>query len=444
MAVMFAFALTGYLLPWDQKGYWATQVATGLLGAMPLVGGWLKSLVQGGPEYGNLTLTRFFTLHVLVLPALTIVLAIIHVKLFRRHGVTPGWRRSDAALDAATQPFWPDQLVRDFAAMAVVLGVMLAMVVRAHGVGLEAPADPASAYDARPEWYFLPLYQLLKYFPGRLELVGAIGAPLVVGGLLLLLPLLDRGPERRPGARKRFIGAVMVVLAGALLLGAQAEWADRHSTSYGKFRERADREAARALSLARQGVPPAGGTAVYDNDPAARGRKLYTDKCSGCHQLDGQGERKAPDLDGWSSRAWIRAFLLDPESPRFYGATKVRGMKPVKQRGEELELLVEWIYAQGGGEGVDAERARKGGEVFLAADCDECHDTKGTGGGDGTPDLGGRASPDWIKAFLKNPADKRFFDHKSTMTRFAGKLDDPELDALVALLRAERARTKVD
>jgi ubiquinol-cytochrome c reductase cytochrome b subunit len=448
---MFGFALTGYLLPWDQKGYWATQVATGLLGALPLVGPWLKSLLQGGPEYGNLTLTRFFTLHALVLPAITIVLAFIHVKLFRRHGVTPGWRRSDGELDAATQSFWPDQLVRDFAAMAVVLGLMLAVVVRAHGVGLEAPADPASAYDARPEWYFLPLYQLLKYFPGRLEIVGALGAPLVVGGLLFLLPLLDRGPDRRPGARKRFIGAVLLVLAGSLALGAQAEWSDRKSASYRKFRERADREAARALELANKGVPPAGGTAVWQNDPVALGRQLYADKCSGCHLLDGQGERKAPDLDGWSSRKWIRDFLLDPESPRFYGATKVRGMKPVKQRGEELEHLVEWIYAQGGREGVDEARARTGGELFVSAGCDECHDVsathpalragaQGTGGGDGTPDLGGRATPDWIRAFVKDPAHPRFFDRKSTMTRFAGKLDEAELDAVVALLRGERAR----
>src|SRR6185369_16809476 len=79
MAVLFAFALTGYLLPWDQKGYWATQVATSLLGAVPAVGPWLKQLVQGGPEYGNLTLTHFFALHVILLPLSFLALTGLHV-----------------------------------------------------------------------------------------------------------------------------------------------------------------------------------------------------------------------------------------------------------------------------------------------------------------------------------------------------------------------------
>jgi len=438
MLALFAFALTGYLLPWDQRGYWATQVATGLVGATPWLGPWLKALLLGGPEYGNLTLTRFFSLHVIVLPAITATLVIAHVALFRRHGVTPGWRRGDAALDAASQPFWPDQLARDFAAMAVVLAVMLLVVVRGHGAPLEAPADPASAYDARPEWYFLPLYQLLKSFPGRLEWVGALGAPLLAGGLLFLLPLLDRGPTRAPGSRKRFIGAVLLVLLGAAALGMRAELRDRADPGFRRFRARAEREAERALALAAQGVPPAGGVAVYDNDPSQLGRRLYADRCSGCHLYDGQGERKGPDLDGWSSRAWIRDFLRDPEAPRFYGATKVRGMKPVKLAGADLDALVEWIWSQGGEDGSDRALAQRGAELFTESDCDDCHDSGGKGGGNGKPDLGGRASAEWIKAFLSAPQAPRFFDNKNTMTRFAGKLSDGELDALAALLRAER------
>jgi ubiquinol-cytochrome c reductase cytochrome b subunit len=435
MAVLFGFALTGYLLPWDQKGYWATQVATSLVGATPALGPWLKRVLIGGPEYGNLTLTHFYALHVLALPAAMALLTVVHVALMRKHGITPGWRRSDAELDAATEPFWPRQLFRDFVAMSVVLALMVVSVARSHGVSLEAPADPASSYDARPEWYFLPLYQLLKYFPGRLEVLAALGAPLVAGGLLFLLPLADRGPSRNPAARKKFVGAVALLLLGAASLGARATLADARSPGYQKFRERAARESARALELARQGVPASGGTAVYDNDPLERGRRVYTERCAGCHQLGGEGERRAPDLDGWSSRAWLRDFLRDPEGQRFYGATKVHGMKPVKQTGEELEALVDLLYAQGEG----APGSERGRAVFAQSGCDDCHMLDGNSGDEG-PNLGGRATRAWTRDFVADPTEPRFFGDKNHMPKFRGKLSDVELDAVAELLRAERAR----
>jgi ubiquinol-cytochrome c reductase cytochrome b subunit len=437
--LLFAFALTGYLLPWDQKGYWATQVATSLLGAMPAAGPWLKRLVQGGSEYGNLTLTRFYALHTLVLPALMIGGTVVHVALMRRHGVTPGWRKADA--DAAAQPFWPYQLLRDLTAMALVLAVMFALVWRNHGTGLEAPADPGATYDARPEWYFLPLYQLLKYFPGRWEVVAAIGAPLLAGGMLIWVPLADRGPSRDPRQRKRYLAAVLSLLIVAVVLGALAEQQDAGNAGFRRFRAAADQQAARALALARQGVPPAGGTAVYQNDPTHRGRTLFAEKCAGCHVLGGVGERKAPDLDGWSSRGWIAAFLRGPSHERFYGKTKIHGMKPVTVTGRDLEALVEWVWSRGGVEGADVVKMDRGEEVFDEQDCGNCHDVDGTTGyGDGTPNLGGRGSAEWIRAFVADPSGKIFFGKLNEMPKFGSKLSEAELDAVVALLRGERGR----
>jgi ubiquinol-cytochrome c reductase cytochrome b subunit len=426
LGVMFAFALTGYLLPWDQKGYWATQVATSLLGATPVIGPPLKRIVQGGAAYGNLTLTHFYALHVIALPALAVLLVVAHIKLFRKHGVTPGWRQSADELRARTQPFWPDQLLRDFLAMALVLAGMLAWSWKMHGARLDPPADPASAYDARPEWYFLPLYQLLKYFPGSLEIAAAVGAPLVVFGVLFALPLIDRGPDRSPRKRWLFIALVVAILGGAGALSVQAHRDDAGNKSYQAFRKRTDEQAERALALATQGVPPAGGTAVWDNDPNARGRRLFAERCSGCHMLGGEGERKAPDLDGWSSKAWLRAFLKDPQNARFYGKTKIKGMKPVPVEGADFEALVDWLY-----DGKD----EKGKQLFADLSCSDCH-----GDGDGVPDLDGRASEDWIKRFLSDPSDNHFFDGKNQMPKFRGKLSDDDLGALVALLRAERSR----
>src|SRR5262249_47374652 len=94
LLVLLAFALTGYLLPWDQKGYWATKVATGIMGETPFIGEWLQQVVQGGNEYGNLTLSRFFAIHVFILPGALLTFLAIHLALFRKHGITPRWGRT--------------------------------------------------------------------------------------------------------------------------------------------------------------------------------------------------------------------------------------------------------------------------------------------------------------------------------------------------------------
>ena len=88
LGLVLGLSLTGYLLPWDQKGYWATQVATNIAGNQPVIGPWLQKIIVGGPTYGHHTLTRFYTLHVAILPPLVIVFIILHLVVFRRHGVT--------------------------------------------------------------------------------------------------------------------------------------------------------------------------------------------------------------------------------------------------------------------------------------------------------------------------------------------------------------------
>ena len=86
--ITLATSLTGYLLPWDQKGFWATKVATNLAGVVPLIGGDIQKVVVGGSDYGHHTLTRFFALHAGVLPASLIMLIVVHIYLFRKHGIT--------------------------------------------------------------------------------------------------------------------------------------------------------------------------------------------------------------------------------------------------------------------------------------------------------------------------------------------------------------------
>src|SRR2546425_3989635 len=89
LLLVLGLSLTGCLLPWDQKGFWATKVATNILGAFPVIGQQLQRLVLGGAEYGHHTLTRFFALHAGVLPGAIIALLTVHIYLFRKHGLTP-------------------------------------------------------------------------------------------------------------------------------------------------------------------------------------------------------------------------------------------------------------------------------------------------------------------------------------------------------------------
>ena len=203
MQLVLGLGLTGYLLPWDQKGYWATNVATNLATLVPVVGKEMQQLAVGGNEYGHHTLTRFFALHAGVLPALLVIFLVLHIAIFRRHGImakiTPG--RPDEYLLAPAGAVRRDRLpgaAGDRAAAASFIsmsrGLSRGNLPAAHrGAELGAPADPAEQYSAaRPEWYYLFLFQLLKYFPGTAEIIGAIVIPGVVMTILFLLPFIGR------------------------------------------------------------------------------------------------------------------------------------------------------------------------------------------------------------------------------------------------------------
>ena len=111
-------------------------------------------MILGGSEFGNQTLTRIYGLHVVVLPLLLILIGWVQARLFGRVGF-------HGPVSPRTEPFWPGQVFRHLVAGLIVLGLIAGVTIARHGYGLDAPADPASDdYPARPEWYFLPLYQL--------------------------------------------------------------------------------------------------------------------------------------------------------------------------------------------------------------------------------------------------------------------------------------------
>ncbi len=222
LGLILAFALTGYLLPWDQRAYWATVVTINISRLAPGAGDMVAGVLQGGASIGALTLTRWYSAHVIFLPGLVVAIVAAHLVLMRRKGISGPVR----AREGTPIAFYPRQAARDVTVVSIVLLALVLMAWRGMPA-MEGPADPTDAtFIPRPEWYFLGLFQLLKYFPGKLEVFGAIILPTVLGGLLALLPWLDRGPDRDP--RRRLV-VMLGVAAGVLGIVALTTlgWRDR-------------------------------------------------------------------------------------------------------------------------------------------------------------------------------------------------------------------------
>ncbi len=430
-AFVSAFALTGYLLPWDQRGYWATRVATGIAGSLPLVGPALQRLLEGGSGLGNLTITRCYALHVLVLPAATLLLAALHLRAFRRNGVTPVWTVPEGA---PAGRFWPDQLWRD--ALLVAAAFALVMALGRHGAPLQGPADPSGHIEPRPEWYFRPLFELLRLLPPGGELAGTVLIPGAVIAFLVLLPFLDRAPDASPGRRLRPLAALAVLgLAGIGLLG-RSFWKDAHDPAAIASEARADEEGRRARALAAAGVPPEGPLALLHADPVERGRRIFDRRCAGCHGPASPEQAKGPRLERVFTPAWIEGLLREPDDPTYYGHTKARGsMDSCAGLGAaKLRLLSDFLAQLGTHDGPPAAlppELSAGRAAFSDAGCEACHALT-PGEASAGPNLAGYGGVRWIRALIDDPGGPLAYDGLNGMPSFGTKLPDADRAAVVA------------
>ncbi len=226
LLVTLGFGFTGYLLPWDEKAYWATKVGVEISGKAPILGEWVAKILRGGAEVGAVTLSRFYALHTIWLPWMAFALVGIHLFFVRYYGSSGIPTKSDCGTAEdmhSGKPFFPDQVFEDVVGM-LILFVVLACAALFAPVPLEDVADPTNAdYDPRPEWYFLFLFQLLKYFKGPFEILGTFVIPTVGMLLLLFLPFLDRGERKvlwkRPIAMT-VTSLCVVAIVGLTVLGA--------------------------------------------------------------------------------------------------------------------------------------------------------------------------------------------------------------------------------
>ena len=397
--LILAFALTGYLLPWDQRAYWATVVTINISKLTPFAGEIMAGVLRGGSAIGALTLTRWYSAHVIFLPAALALLVVLHLVLMRRQGISGPVR----ARTGVPTPFFPSQAARD---VTMSLLVIIALGAFAwHGAPpLEGPADPTDAtYIPRPEWYFLGLFQLLKYFPGKWEVIGAMVVPGVAAGFLALLPWIDRGPDRDPRQR-RIVMTIVTMGAACVVALTTLGWRDRPITA-----------SPDAWSLREIG---------------GRGfaQKL---NCARCHSETGLADplEGAPSARG---PEWIEGHLADPEmiAPGLREATAV-----VHER--EAAAIVAYVRRASRQAYPGYPPLIETTAAVFARYCVGCHKIEGDGGTDG-PDLTHAGSKHDAATLRRWIVDPELVDPDADMPAFGDRLTAAQLDAISGYLASRK------
>ena len=212
-SIVLGFGFTGYLLPWDQKAYFATKVGTEIAVDTPVIGAQVRELLRGGVDVGQPTLTRFYIIHVVFLPLALLGVLGVHFYLIQRHGVSaPGRIVGDEGEPGP--PYHPHHTFKEALVGVLVAGILFVLAYN-QPAPLEALAEPAdTGYTPRPDWYFLGLFYLLSVFEERRE-IGTFWIPTIVLVGAVLLPFIDLGRERH--WRKRWFMTSVGVAAGLIV-----------------------------------------------------------------------------------------------------------------------------------------------------------------------------------------------------------------------------------
>ena len=330
---------TGQILRWDPDAYWGLAVGGSMAGRVPVIGPWVVNLLLGAPVIGGAALSRFFALHVFIIPGLLLLFLGLHLWLVLKKGVSeppvPGQPVDPKTYDEkyeeelkTGEPFLGPAVWKDvfFSSLAVIIVVVIAAILGPKGP--ETPPDPTiGGANPRPEWPFLWLFALLSLSPEAAETFIILVLPAILIGVLFLVPFISNRGERAPSKRPVAVLAVIVIFTtlGVLTyLGFTASWSPRMTAWSGDPVPE---------SIVRRSTPL-----------ELQGAVMFQNKnCRNCHALEGLGGERGPDLSEAGGRL-TRDQLIDQVS----NGTPGGGNMPAygKQiNPDEMTALVEFLVS---------------------------------------------------------------------------------------------------
>ena len=285
-----AMGFTGQLLRWDANGVWSSVVAAEQLGRIPVIGKLAARLLMGGNTIGGHTLSRFYSYHVFIIPAILFLFVAFHLMLVIRNGISEP-PKMGRPVDPKTYrqwykdmlakvgvPFWPYAAWRDILFGAATIIAVISLAIIYGPPELTQPPNPAYIYtNPKPDWYMLAIFSLFALMPPKIESVVIFMGPVLTVLILLSLPFIshkgERSALRRPWAVFGSI-CVVVFVFSLFLLGEQSTWSPQFTA---KPLTRADIHSTDTLVIQ--------GSAL-----------LYQRGCLYCHHIDNTGGLKGPDL----------------------------------------------------------------------------------------------------------------------------------------------------
>ncbi|MCA1594130.1 MAG: cytochrome b N-terminal domain-containing protein [Acidobacteria bacterium] len=359
LALVLSNGATGYSLPWDARAFYSTSVAAGIAGGLPLIGASARGWLTGGAEVSTLTLSRFYALHVLIVPALILAIIVARIFVLRESGATPTTETDESV----TRLWLYAQLTRH----ALVIGIVfaaLSLYAAKFPAPLGPPADFAeTGYLPRPGAQFLWLFQLLKFFPATLASLVAFLLPGLILCALAALPFFRaRDAQARSARRPRMFGLAIIALTLTLVASLSAI-AYRADTQDPRVRDQLARQAQQESEFraapfeprqsggdARKTIESPAATDSNNASPRAGNSSAppppaFTQNCAKCHGQHGEGRSINPQLRGVSTHPHrtLDDLVAIMNNPRSYGLEARMPSFANKLSNGDKRAIAEWL-----------------------------------------------------------------------------------------------------